>query len=81
MVTRAMTKNQIRDEFLRVADLLKIDLSRSRANNLADRYKKGKSIDLLTTPNPEWKRIINYSDPTGEMACGFIRNPYKEQAA
>lgn len=77
MVTRAMTKNQIRDEFLRVADLLKVELSQSRANNLADGYKKGKSIELLTAPNPEWKRIIDYSDPTGETA---VNNVMKEAA-
>ncbi|GEM_PF-3978272 len=78
MVTRAMTKNQIRDEFLRVADLLNIGLSQSRANNLADGYKKGKSIELLTAPNPDWKRVINYSDPTGETA---VNNIMKARAA
>lgn len=72
MVTRAMTKNQIRDEFLRVADLLKISLSQSRADYLANGYKRGKDIDLLTAPNPEWKRIIDYSDPTGETAVNNV---------
>lgn len=26
-------------------------------------------------------KVIQHSDPTGEMACGFIHNPYKEMAA
>lgn len=68
---RAQTKNQIRDRLLVEAFWADHQLSKSRADNLANKYKKG----LF---DPELQRIINYSDPTGETATN---NVMKEQVA
>ena len=65
------TKNKIRDDLMLMAAEQGEPLSKSRANNLADKFKKG----LF---DPELQRIINYSDPTGETATN---NVLKEQAA
>lgn len=62
---RAQTKNQIRDRLLVEAFCADHQLSKSRADNLANKYKKG----LF---DPELQRIINYSDPTGETATNNI---------
>ena len=65
------TKNKIRDDLMLMAAEQGETLSKSRANNLADKFKKG----LF---DPELQRIINYSDPVGEQA---VNNVLKEQAA
>ena len=65
------TKNKIRDDLMLMAAEQGEPLSKSRANNLADKFKKG----LF---DPELQRIINYSDPVGEQA---VNNVLKEQAA
>lgn len=68
---RAQTKNEIRDRLLVEAFWSGHPLSKSKANNLADKYKKGMY-------DPELQRIINYSDPVGEQA---VNNVLKEQVA
>lgn len=71
-LNRAQTKNEIRDHLISEAVLAGSYLSKSRANNLADQYKKG----LLD--GPDLMTVINYSDPTGEKA---VRNVLREVAA
>ena len=60
-VDQSATKNEIRDALLWNASENGEDLSRSRANNLADKFKKGQF-------DPDLARFIQYSDPTGEEA-------------
>ena len=58
---RSDTKNEIRDWLLRTAADNGEELSKSRANNLADKFKKGQF-------DPDLARIIHYNDSTGEEA-------------
>lgn len=67
-LSRSKTKNQIRDVLLLEAALADHPLSKSRANNLADKYKKG-------LYDPELQYILNFQDPTGEEA---VNNVLKE---
>lgn len=64
-VDRSATKNDIRDALLDMAHQAGECLSKSKANNLADKFKKG----LF---DPELKRVIQYSDPTGETAVSNV---------
>lgn len=73
-VERSMTKNEIRDWLLTVAAHHGQELSDARADKLANKFKKGLFDPLL-------QKLLHYADTTGEMACGFIFNPHKEQAA
>lgn len=63
------TKNEIRDALMDLADAKGHAISRSRANNLADKFKKG----LF---DPELEYVLQHSDPTGEEA---VRNVMREQ--
>ena len=65
------TKNEIRDALLDMAAAKNHPLSRSRANNLADKFKKG----LF---DPELAYVLGHQDPTGETA---VRNVMAEVAA
>ena len=60
-VDPAATKNEIRDALLDMAAAKDHPLSRSRANNLADKFKKG----LF---DPELAYVLQHQDPTGEQA-------------
>lgn len=55
------TKNEIRDALLDLAAAKNHPLSQSRANNLADKFKKGQY-------DPELAYVLDHSDPTGETA-------------
>lgn len=70
-VDRDATKNEIRDYLIYLATENGEELSRSRANNLADKFKKG-------AYDPELIRVIQWADPTGEQAT---TNVMREQAA
>ncbi|MFF0942731.1 hypothetical protein ACFYE2_00680 [Kocuria sp. CPCC 205300] len=61
-VDQSSTKNEIRDYLLYLADDAGQPLSKSKADKLADKFKRG----LF---DPELQRVIQYSDPTGETAC------------
>ena len=64
-VDQAATKNEIRDALLTIATDNGETLSKSKANNLADKFKKGLYDPMLA-------RFIQYSDPTGERAVKNI---------
>jgi hypothetical protein len=61
-VDQSATKNEIRDALLWNASENGEELSPSRANNLADKFKKGQF-------DPDLARYIQHSDPTGETAA------------
>ncbi|WP_394163359.1 hypothetical protein [Galactobacter valiniphilus] len=69
-ISRSLTKNEIRDEFLRLADEQGRLLSRSRANNMADRYKRGRIIH--DSIHNELVDLCHHSDPTGERAVHHL---------
>lgn len=60
-VDQSATKNEIRDALLMIATDNNETLSQSKANNLADKFKKGLYDPMLA-------KFIQYSDKTGEMA-------------
>ena len=60
-VDQSATKNEIRDALLATADEFGEELSKSKANNLADKFKRGQFDPILA-------RFIHYSDTTGEEA-------------
>lgn len=64
-IDRSQTKNQIRDTLLALARMANHPLSKSRANNMADRYKKGE-YDPETLD--ELRYLLTYQDPVGEKA-------------
>lgn len=66
---RAQTKNQIRDTLLLMAADAGHPLSKSRANNIADNYKKGVYDPVFIE---EMKYILHFSDPTGETAVNNV---------
>lgn len=70
-VDRAADKNDIRDALLDIAGSNGEVLSKSRADKLAIKFKRG----LF---DPDLARIIQYSDPVGEEAT---RRADKERAA
>jgi len=61
-VDRTARKNDIRDALLTIAADNGEDLSRARADKLADKFKRGEFDPMLA-------RFIQYSDPTGEEAA------------
>lgn len=67
-VDRLDTKNQIRATFLENAADLDLELSKSRADRLADKYKRGR----LDQYDPDLMRVLDYSDPTGEEATSNV---------
>lgn len=65
------TKNEIRDALLGMAAAKDHPLSRSRADYLADKFKRG----LF---DPELAYVLGHADPTGEIA---VRNVMARAAA
>lgn len=68
---RRWTKHRIQEELLAAAAEAGQILSDAKALKIADAFKKGKY-------DPDLVRVLNRSDETGEIACGFKRNPHKE---
>lgn len=70
-VDRTATKNEIRDALLTIAAENGERLSKAKANNLADNFKKGHY-------DPDLMRIIHYTDPVGEeaVACADADQPW-----
>ncbi len=64
-VDQSAPKNDIRDMLLWEASENGEELSKSRANNLADKFKKGQF-------DPDLARYIQYSDPVGEEASSNV---------
>lgn len=64
MIDRTATKNVIRDQLLAMAAANNRHLSKSQANNYADKFKKGK----FDSQDADEIRRITYSDPTGDHA-------------
>ena len=62
---RTAKKNDIRDWLIILAGDNGETLSKSRADKLANKFKKG----LF---DPELERVIQYSDPTGETAVNKV---------
>ena len=60
-VDQSSTKAEIRDALLDIASTNGEELSKSRAHNLADKFKRGQFDPILA-------RFIHYSDTTGEEA-------------
>lgn len=73
-IDRSMRKNDIRDYLLERAAVSDYPLSKSRANNLADKYKKGE-YDF------ELDYILNYHDPVGEKAVNNVMKSERYHAA
>lgn len=73
-VDRSATKNEIRDWLLYIGEENGSPISEAKADKLANKFKKGLFDPLL-------QKFLQYADTTGEMACGFIHNPYKKVAA
>ncbi len=67
-VDRTATKNEIRDALAAYATSNGETLSKSTANNLADKFKKGVYDPMLA-------RFIQYSDITGEQAVKNVMAP------
>ena len=70
-VDRTATKSSIKDALLTIAAENGELLSKSRADALADKFKRGEFDPMLA-------KFIQYSDLTGEMAA---RNVDKERIA
>ncbi len=64
------TKNEIRDALIDLAAAKGHPLSKSRADYLADKFKRG----LF---DPELAYVLGHADPTGEIA---VRNVMKAAA-
>lgn len=60
-VDQSAPKNDIRDALLYTAQENGEELSRARADKLANKFKRGEF-------DPDLARFIQYSDPTGEKA-------------
>lgn len=67
---RRGTKNELRDQLLALADGCGQPLSRSRANKLADKFKRG-------IYDPDLARVASYRDPTGEIAVNNVLRQQK----
>lgn len=68
-VVKSATKNEIKAALLWNAEQQGADLSKSRADALADKFKRGEF-------DPDLARFLQHSDTTGEIACGFMANPF-----
>lgn len=68
-VVKSATKNEIRDALLWSAGEQGEELSPARADKLANKFKKGEF-------DPDLARFLQHSDTTGEIACGFMANPF-----
>ena len=73
-VDRTATKNKIRDALQAIAAENGESLSRSRADKLANNFKKGHY-------DPDLMRIVHYSDPVGEeaTACADAGQPWHKE--
>lgn len=82
-ITESMTKNEIRDVFLELAESAGKPLSKARANKIADKFKKSKLginiRQMITSPtfaqmigDPELAKAIQYRDETGERAVNHV---------
>lgn len=60
-----VTKNDVRDHLLALAAHHECRLSKSRANKLADRFKRGDFDPTLVA-------VTSWADPTGETACDNV---------
>lgn len=47
----------------------------------SDSFFKRNLQHVLSVSAEDFLRLVGHSDPTGEMACEFIFNPYKKRAA
>lgn len=65
MIDRRQTKNEIRDQLVALAADHGTVLSNSRADKLANKFKKG----LF---DPELAALLSYRDPTGEQAVARV---------
>jgi hypothetical protein len=70
-VDQSAPKNDIRDALLYTAQENGEELSRARADKLANKFKRGEF-------DPDLARFIQYSDPVGEAAA---RNVDRERMA
>ena len=68
-VNQSATKNEIRDALMENATEMGEELSKARADKLAVKFKCGDFDPLLI-------RILQHTDSTGEIACGFMANPF-----
>jgi len=66
-VDRTATKSSIKDALLTIAAENGELLSKSRADALADKFKRGEFDPMLA-------KFIQYSDPTGEQATRRVDN-------
>lgn len=73
-VDQSKTKAEIRDMLLDFASKEGEELSKSRAHNLADKFKRGQFDPLLA-------RFIHYNDSTGEeaTACADANESWHKQ--
>lgn len=65
MIDRSQTKNEIRDQIAQLAADTGNPLSRSRADTLANRFKRGEYDGTLAY-------LMNYADPVGEKATARV---------
>lgn len=70
LIDKTATKNEIRDALKLIAGNNGETLSRSRANNLADKFKKGEY-------DPRLARILQYRDPTADEAVRKVMEAAK----
>lgn len=68
-VDKSATKGEIKEALLWNATEQGAPLSKSRADSLADKFKRGEF-------DPDLARFLQHTDTTGEIACGFMANPF-----
>lgn len=65
MIDRRQTKNAIRDQLVTLATANGTSLSPSRADKLANKFKRGEF-------DPAFGSLLVYADPTGERAVARV---------
>lgn len=65
MIDRSLTKNEIAEQLVQLAAVHGQILTPSRADKLANRFKKGQF-------DPELKSLLVYRDPTGDQAVARV---------
>jgi hypothetical protein len=73
-VDRTAPKNEIRDQLIWTAYDNGEELSKARADKLANKFKRGEY-------DPDLARFIQYSDPVGEEAARNVDNEREKVAA
>lgn len=68
-VDQSATRKEITQSLLEIAASNNEELSPSRADKLANKFKRGEF-------DPDLARILQHTDSTGEIACGFMANPF-----